>query len=137
MQGRHHSDSEGAAVQHALSTLVVTQCRALKAVPCAGALAGAAAVVFSMPADCIKTQMELGSTRPPSGLLRGSAAFFRTGRTMWADKGARSMFIGMTPRLLENVPSTMFYWVLVAALRRALKPWTADGDAVGDQGPAI
>ncbi len=85
-------------------------------------------MVFSMPADCIKTQMELGATRPPPGLLKGSLAFFKTGRTMWVEKGAGSMFIGMTPRLLENVPSTMFYWVLVAALRRALKPWTDDGD---------
>ena len=83
-----------------------------------------------MPADCIKTQMELGAKRPPPGLLKGSVAFFKTGRVMWATKGPRSMFIGMTPRLLENVPSTMFYWVLVAALRRALKPWTDDGDSL-------
>lgn len=104
---------------------------------CSGALAGAAAVVFSMPADCIKTQMELGSTRPPPGLLKGSLAFFKTGKTMWVEKGAGSMFIGMTPRLLENVPSTMFYWVLVAALRRALKPWTDDGDDLDLQTSAI
>ena len=87
-------------------------------------MAGAMAVLFSMPPDCIKTRMELGATRPPSGLLRGSAAFFRTGRQMLAERGIRSMFVGLTPRLLENVPSTMFYWVLVAALRRALEPFT-------------
>ena len=81
-----------------------------------------------MPADCIKTRMELGATRPPPGLLRGSAAFVRTGRVMLAERGLRSMFVGVAPRLLENVPSTMFYWVLVAALRRSLQPFTNDGN---------
>ena len=77
-----------------------------------------------MPADCIKTRMELGATRPPPGLIPGSVAFFKTGRQMLAERGLRCMFTGITPRLLENVPSTMFYWVLVASLRRALEPYT-------------
>ena len=47
---------------------------------------------------------------------------------MLAEKGLRSMFMGVAPRLLENVPSTMFYWVLVAALRRGLQPFTNDGN---------
>lgn len=86
-------------------------------------------MLFSMPADCIKTRLELGSARPPSGLINGSVTFFTTGRQMLADTGLRSMFVGLTPRLLENVPSTMFYWVLVAALRRTLEPFTLRHEA--------
>ena len=47
----------------------------------------------------------------------------------------QGLFVGITPRLLENVPSTMFYWVLVAALRRALKPLTADGESLESEAP--
>ena len=69
--------------------------------------------MVSMPIDCVKTRLELGAQRPPTGLLRGSAACLRTGRTILAEKGVGGLFVGITPRLMENVPSTMFYWCVL------------------------
>lgn len=89
---------------------------------CVGALAGTAAVLFSMPADCIKVHMELQSARPPPGFHNSIFAFFKTGRVILAETGFQGLFRGVRPRLLETVPSTMFYWVLVATLRRTLEP---------------
>lgn len=76
----------------------------------AGALAGVAAVVCSMPADCIKTRLELSSVAPPKGVVRNAVHFFRTGKEMAVQKGFGALFVGMTPRLAEKVPSTMLYW---------------------------
>ena len=91
----------------------------------AGAVAGAAAVLFSMPCDCVKTRMELNTLRPPPGFLNGCAAFAHTGRGMVVAGGPRVLFVGIIPRLVDNVPSTMFYWLTVAFCRRILEPYAA------------
>jgi hypothetical protein len=67
-------------------------------------------VVCSMPADCIKTRLELSVVPPPKGAARNAVHFFQTGREMVAQKGLGALFVGMTPRLVEKVPSTVLYW---------------------------
>jgi solute carrier family 25 S-adenosylmethionine transporter 26 len=88
-----------------------------------GAVAGAAAVVASMPADCIKLKLELSSAPVAHGVRESVAQFFWTGRRIAAGPGgASALFRGMGPRLAEKVPSTMIYWVVVEAARKALAP---------------
>lgn len=96
-----------------------------------GALAGAAAVVASMPMDCIKTRLEL--LPPPGPGARASAAqFVGVAKGMAASGGHRAFFRGMAPRLAEKVPSSMMYWVTVEAVRRSLRPFV-----VAEPAPAL
>ena len=93
-----------------------------------GAVAGAAAVVASMPADCIKLKLELSSAPVAHGVRESVAQFFGTGRRIAAGPGgASALFRGMGPRLAEKVPSTMIYWVVVEAARKALAPHVLRG----------
>jgi len=94
-----------------------------------GAVAGAAAVVASMPADCIKLKLELSSAPVAHGLRESVGQFFGTGRAIAAGPGGPSaLFRGMGPRLAEKVPSTMIYWVVVEAARKALAPHVYRGE---------
>ena len=100
----------------------------------AGACAGAWAVLCSMPADCIKTRLELTATRSGGGVLTNAALFMRTARGMVKQEGPQSMFVGIGPRLACAIPSAMEYWLSVEACRRALEPVTqqeAPAGAVG------
>ena len=81
-------------------------------------------MVGSMPADCIKTRLELTATRCNSGVLTNVALFMRTARSMVQQEGLQSMFVGMGPRLACAIPSAMVYWLTVEACRRALVPMT-------------
>jgi hypothetical protein len=101
-----------------------------------GAAAGATAVLLSMPTDCIKTVMETGGGVPvaPGGGMRATtAAFMATGRQLVARHGPQGLFIGLVPRLMEQVPSTMLYFGAVGACRRLLAPVT---QAPGQQAEA-
>jgi hypothetical protein len=77
-----------------------------------------------MPADCIKTRLELTATRTQSGILTNLGLFMGTARTMIKQEGLQSMFVGMGPRLAHAIPSAMLYWLAVEACRRALEPVT-------------
>jgi len=93
-----------------------------------GGAAGAAAVLLSMPPDCIKTVMETGggvAAAPASGVLGSSRAFAATGRQLVKHHGLGGLFMGLAPRLVESVPSTMLYWLAVENCRRVLEPYTA------------
>ncbi|KAI3431773.1 hypothetical protein D9Q98_010529 [Chlorella vulgaris] len=86
-----------------------------------GAVAGVASVLVSMPCDVIKTHMDLfppvcASAR--GGVLSSTRAFFETGRRLVALGGPQALFVGVAPRLLQNVPSCMVYWAAVEATRR-------------------
>lgn len=76
----------------------------------AGACAGAAAVVASMPADCVKMRIELSGVTPRAGLLPSLALFLGTARAMVRQGGPGALFTGMAPRLADKVPATMVYW---------------------------
>ena len=90
----------------------------------AGACAGAWAVTCSMPADCIKTRLELTATRSGGGIRTSVALFMSTAQSMVKQEGLQSMFVGMGPRLACAIPSAMVYWLAVEACRRALGPVT-------------
>ena len=98
---------------------------------CAGACAGAWAVVCSMPADCIKTRLELTATRSGGGVLTSLALIMGTARGMVRQEGLQSLFVGMGPRLACSIPSAMLYWLAVEACRRTLGPITQQ-DVSGD-----
>jgi len=92
-----------------------------------GALAGAAAVVASMPADCVKLRLELGTGPPPPTTRAAVRQFFSTGAAIARGPGGgRALFRGLGPRLAEKVPSTAAYWLVVEAVRRGLKQFVAD-----------
>jgi hypothetical protein len=95
----------------------------------AGAAAGAAAVLVSMPPDCVKTVLETGggiAAKPGSGIAGSVASFAATSRQLVQQRGvAGGLFCGMGPRLMESVPSTMLYWMAVEGARRVLEPYTA------------
>ncbi|KAK9821778.1 hypothetical protein WJX81_000955 [Elliptochloris bilobata] len=103
-----------------------------------GALAGAAAVLASMPLDVVKTRMEVAPllglkpcfkphpTAAPGALLAGLREFGATGHALVAAQGPGALFSGLAPRLAGRVPGSIVYWLAVAACRRALE---ADGDA--------
>jgi hypothetical protein len=67
-----------------------------------------------------------GVTHGAHGLaLNSAAAFAATGRRMVGQQGGRGLFVGLAPRLVESVPSTMLYWLAVEGCRRLLEPYVA------------
>lgn len=79
----------------------------------AGGMAGSAAVVSSMPFDCIKTRMEIQSVVGIKG-----KQFITCGITMIQKEGFRSLWRGIVPRLIVHVPGTAVYWMVVDTLQR-------------------
>ncbi len=87
-----------------------------------GGCAGAAAVLASMPADCVKTYTDTrGAAVPEHARLMGGgaggvrasfAAFMATGREMVARNGVGSLFNGLLPRLSDKV-RTADEWFVV------------------------
>ena len=71
----------------------------------AGAFSGAVACVTSMPADCVKTRIEmsLGHTQKAPSLVTSSLAFLRMGRSMVRHGGLGSLYVGIVPRLCDKV----------------------------------
>ncbi len=47
--------------------------------------------------------------------------------------GLRSLFVGVTPRLLQTMPSTMVYWFAVEGTRRALMKYVDVGEGIPEQ----
>jgi hypothetical protein len=89
-----------------------------------GAAAGAAAVVLSMPSDCVKTVIETSGPRPAGMSPAASLGLVvATARQLVAAKGAAGLFVGMAPRLAEKVPSTCLYWLAVESCRRHLEQY--------------
>jgi hypothetical protein len=88
-----------------------------------GAAAGAAAVVLSMPSDCIKTVIETSGPQPAGRPAASLALVAATARRLVRDKGAAGLFVGMAPRLAEKMPSTCLYWLAVESCRRRLEPY--------------
>lgn len=46
--------------------------------------------------------------------------------------GVQALFVGVTPRLLQTMPSTMVYWFAVEGTRRALMRYVDVGEAAGE-----
>lgn len=98
-----------------------------------GAAAGAAAVCVSMPFDCIKTYMQTHATGAMNqGMKEQVVFFFRTGANMVKRRGPGALFVGMVPRLLQQVPSSTICWWSVEQCQKALAVYTdKDPEAPG------
>ena len=96
-----------------------------------GCAAGVVGVLSSAPADCIKTKVltmsatsaVVRAARSPEALLRAGvlAKCLATARFTWARQGLPGFFVGMTPRLVDEVPGATLHWALVAAITRFLE----------------
>ncbi len=94
-----------------------------------GAAAGATAVLISMPFDNIKTYIQTtNSLTVAAGPLAQMLLFASTGRTLVLQRGLPSLFIGVVPRLVQQVPSSTICWWSVEACQKALQPF-AEGRA--------
>ncbi|PRW33110.1 mitochondrial carrier [Chlorella sorokiniana] len=118
--GSNASSSWRGRVGEALATMPLSASDML-----IGATAGVASVLVSMPCDVIKTRMDLHPPHCPAGGPAGALcsikAFFETGRQLVAAGGGpHALFVGVAPRLLQTVPSTMVYWMAVEGTRRLM-----------------
>ncbi|KAG2434716.1 hypothetical protein HXX76_007606 [Chlamydomonas incerta] len=97
-----------------------------------GAASGAAAVLFSMPFDTVKTYLQThGADLSGRGFLGSAKLFVKTGRRIAARKGLAGLYVGVTPRLFQQVPSAMVCWWSIAAFKRWMAPYTAPDDDAG------
>ncbi|GIL80177.1 hypothetical protein Vretifemale_9357 [Volvox reticuliferus] len=91
-----------------------------------GAAAGSAATLISMPFDVVKTYMQTHATEAITlGAMGQVVAFFKTGAWMVAKRGPGALWVGLLPRLAQQVPSCTICWWAVEACQQALKPITA------------
>lgn len=75
-----------------------------------------------MPFDVVKTRLDL---QPCSGMgggpIHAVRVFCQTGQQLMRQGGGpQALFVGLCPRLLQTLPSTVLYWMAVEACRRAL-----------------
>lgn len=90
-----------------------------------GAAAGAAAVMVSMPFDCIKTYMQTHGTEVAGkSMQNGALAFFMTGQQMVQRGGLKALYVGLAPRLCQQVPGAMVCWWAIENCSRSLQPYT-------------
>ncbi|KXZ54726.1 hypothetical protein GPECTOR_4g794 [Gonium pectorale] len=121
---RHHSWANG--LSHEAWDLVT------------GAASGAAAVLVSMPFDTVKTYLQThGADLSGRGLLGSAKLFVKSGRRIVARKGLAGLYVGVTPRLLQQVPSAMVCWAAIAAFKRAMEPHTVPEDGEGGSGSGV
>ncbi|GAX73771.1 hypothetical protein CEUSTIGMA_g1222.t1 [Chlamydomonas eustigma] len=97
-----------------------------------GAAAGAAAVLVSMPCDVVKTHVQTQGVGQLSASPAAQVALFlATGRTLVQQGGLAALFVGVIPRLLQQVPSSTICWYSVEACQKALQPYTDGAPASG------
>lgn len=81
-----------------------------------GGAAGTAAVLSSMPLDCIKTRMEMEVLQQTQ--QRG---FVSCGLHMLRNEGISSLWRGVIPRLVLYVPGVAVYWLAIDTFQRAIE----------------
>jgi solute carrier family 25 S-adenosylmethionine transporter 26 len=59
-----------------------------------------------------------------SGILGEARAFASVGARMVAQHGPSALFVGMLPRLAQQVPSSTICWLVIEQCRNALEPFT-------------
>lgn len=90
-----------------------------------GGLAGAAAVLVSMPCDTLKTYIQCHHTAGASSPQQQIRDFATLGKTFVRERGLKSLFIGLTPRLVQQVPGSACCWWGISQCQKALEPWVA------------
>ncbi|KIY95208.1 hypothetical protein MNEG_12754 [Monoraphidium neglectum] len=93
-----------------------------------GAASGAAAVVVSMPFDVVKTYLQTHGSQVAAkaggGVWGEAVAFASTGASMVRANGPGSLFVGLAPRLVQQVPSSTICWYVIEQCRELLEPYT-------------
>jgi solute carrier family 25 S-adenosylmethionine transporter 26 len=89
-----------------------------------GAVAGCAAALLSNPFDVICTKVQTSTV--PGGRTHHSmgsslAAFRDTARAEFAQGGMRRLYVGVVPRLMQMVPASVIYWLVVEEARRRIQ----------------
>jgi solute carrier family 25 S-adenosylmethionine transporter 26 len=88
-----------------------------------GAAAGCAAALLSNPFDVICTKVQTSPTRSGDThhTMRSSLVAFRdTARAEFAQGGMRRLYVGLVPRLMQMVPASVIYWLVVEEVRRSI-----------------
>lgn len=89
-----------------------------------GAAAGAVGVLVSMPADCIKTKLITGGSwtcRAAGSMTPGTLTWFGLAAATVRRQGVSGLFVGVVPRLLDEVPGSMLHWVIAERCTRWLQ----------------
>ncbi|KAG2497459.1 hypothetical protein HYH03_004614 [Edaphochlamys debaryana] len=91
-----------------------------------GAAAGSAATLISMPFDVVKTYMQTHASDAVALSAPAQVrAFWDTGVRMVQSRGPSALWVGVVPRLAQQVPSCTICWWAVEACQHFLKPYTA------------
>jgi hypothetical protein len=80
-----------------------------------------------MPFDVIKTYMQTHGAQlvtNAGGPWGQTTAFLTVGSKLVAAGGPGALFVGMVPRLVQQVPSTTICWWAIEQCRGALEPYT-------------
>eukprot|EP00892_Ulva_mutabilis_P009647 jgi/Ulvmu1/7054/UM033_0114.1 len=87
-----------------------------------GAAAGAAGVLLSTPADCIKTKLITRGAQAGHGAHAreplGGRSWLGMAAATVRRQGASGLFVGVVPRLLDEVPGSMLHWVIAERCTR-------------------
>jgi hypothetical protein len=67
---------------------------------------------------------EIMAAHAGRGVLGEAAAFASVGRSLVAKQGPGALFVGMVPRLVQQVPSSTICWLVIEQCRSALEPYT-------------
>ncbi|KAJ9506965.1 hypothetical protein QJQ45_016546, partial [Haematococcus lacustris] len=79
----------------------------------------------SMPFDCVKTYMQTHDTAALGKQSKHQLAlFFQTGAAMVRRRGPGALFVGVVPRLVQQVPSSIICWWAVERVQKTLRPFT-------------
>lgn len=93
-----------------------------------GGVAGAVAVLVSMPFDVIKTYIQThgpivsaASSSNAVGMSNSMSLFLSTGKALVAKNGPQALFVGLAPRLAHQVPGERLSRVAEAVAGRVSK----------------
>lgn len=92
-----------------------------------GAAAGCAAALLSNPFDVICTKVQTSAPSSRTGAkqkitMRSSLVAFRdTAQAEFAHGGFRRFYVGVVPRLMQMVPASVIYWLVVEEVRRRIQ----------------
>lgn len=94
-----------------------------------GGVAGAVAVLVSMPFDVIKTYIQThgaigaavsSSGSSGAGLSHSMGLFLSTAKALVARGGPQALFVGLVPRLAHQVPGAIVCWYCIETCHRTL-----------------